>query len=143
LKKQKTAYIFECDSAWIEALQQTFEPWKEKVIIADKYVSDVTDSHNISLNDFFKDKQIDFIKADIEGAEVKMLQGASEILKRNNLKILACAYHKPNDAKDIKVILENYGFTAEYSKGYMIIFSKGFLFPKPNLRKGLIRAAKN
>lgn len=44
----------------------------------------------VTLDDFFKDKEnrIDIIKMDVEGAEMLVLQGMSEILKRNNdLKI--------------------------------------------------------
>jgi len=133
IEKVKEAYIFECEESWIEALQKTFEPWKEKVFIVKKYVSDLTGTNTVSLDDFFKDKNLDFIKADIEGAEVLMLKGAAEILKRNKFKAAVCAYHRNNHAKDLKRIFENNGFKTEYSKGYMMV---------PSLRRGLIRAEK-
>jgi FkbM family methyltransferase len=52
----------------------------------------------ISLDEYFKDKstQIDFIKMDIEGAEMFALQGMSNIIKNNkNLKIITefCPEH--------------------------------------------------
>lgn len=33
------AYLFECDESWIEALEVTFAPYKEKITIVRKYVS--------------------------------------------------------------------------------------------------------
>lgn len=68
-------YLFECDDEWIEALNQTFKKYKDKVIIVKKYVSNIDDEDNITLDSFFKNKKIDFIKADIEGAETSMLIG--------------------------------------------------------------------
>ena len=65
------AYLFECDEAWIEALEATFAPWNDKIMIVRKYVSDVDDDNNITLDTFFQDegRPIDnlFLKMDIEG----------------------------------------------------------------------------
>jgi len=58
----------------------------------------------ITLDSFVEKKQIkkiDFIKADIEGAEANMLEGAAEILKKWKPKLAICTYHK----KDDKVLL--------------------------------------
>ena len=47
----------------------------------------------ISLDEFFKDLPIDFIKVNIEGAEMAFLQGASKIINGNkNLKMLLEAH---------------------------------------------------
>jgi len=131
----KTAYLFECEKIWIEALEKTFQPWKEKTIIANNYVSNITKSNKIKLDDFFKNKPVNFIKADIEGAEKSMLLGASETLKNNKrLKLLLCAYHNRNDASDLNAILKKAGFETEFSKGYMI-------FEDTVLRRGILRAS--
>ena len=50
------AYLFECDEAWIEALEATFAPWNDKIMIVRKYVSDVDDDNNITLDTFFQDE---------------------------------------------------------------------------------------
>lgn len=50
------AYLFECDESWIEALEATFAPYKEKITIVRKYVSDVNDEDNITLDTFFRDE---------------------------------------------------------------------------------------
>jgi len=139
-------YLFECQNMWIEALQKTFEPWKEKVIIVNKYVSDVNCTEkmeSVTLDEYFEDKKINFIKADVEGGEISLLKGASLILKRTDkLSLILCTYHRHDDAKALKEILENNGFETEYSNRYML-----FIFDKeirePYIRRGLIRARKN
>lgn len=51
--------------------------------------------------DAFVEKQglerVDFIKADIEGYERKLLMGAQETLKRFAPKLALCTYHLPDD----------------------------------------------
>jgi FkbM family methyltransferase len=42
---------------------------------------------------------VDFIKADIEGAERQLLLGAQKILKRDAPKLAICTYHLPDDAE--------------------------------------------
>ena len=67
----KELYLFECDAGWIEALEATFEPWKDKVHIVNRFVSDTTSSDTVRLDDFFRDKSVPHIlKLDVEGAEV-------------------------------------------------------------------------
>lgn len=46
---------------------------------------------------------MDFIKADIEGAERDMLTGAMETLRIHAPKLAICTYHLPDDPE----ILEN------------------------------------
>jgi FkbM family methyltransferase len=54
-----------------------------------------------------KISRVDFIKADIEGAERDMLIGASNILKKFAPKLAICTYHLPDDVEVLtKIILE-------------------------------------
>jgi hypothetical protein len=142
-EKAGKIYLFECNQKWIKALQKTFEPWKEKVVLVDKYVSDNDDDSNVTLDNFFNEERIDFIKADIEGMEIKLLEGSKNLLtSNNNLRLLLCAYHSKNDGTDIKKILEINDFKTEYSKRYMFfIFDKKL--EKPYLRRGLVHAMKS
>jgi FkbM family methyltransferase len=50
-----------------------------------------------SLDDYFADKPVTFIKADVEGYEMKCLLGASDLIKRCKPKMAFCIYHKPED----------------------------------------------
>ena len=44
---------------------------------------------------------INFIKADIEGAEMSMLRGATRIIKKHSPTIAICLYHKKDDFWEI------------------------------------------
>lgn len=142
LDKAEKIYIFECDEKWIEALEATFEEYKEKVQIIKKFVSDKNNENEITLDEFQNNikEKIDFIKMDIEGAEVLTLKESKNILeKNNNLRIIACVYHKSNDEKDIRGMLKD--FKVEATNRYML-----FLYDKdlstPYFRRGVIRAKK-
>jgi len=142
-EKAGKIYLFECDKEWVRVLRKTFEPWKEKVVIVNKFVSNTNDGNNVTLDNFFNDKRVDFIKADIEGMEIKLLEGGKNILaSASNLKLLLCTYHSKNDGTEIKRILDENGFETEYSKGYMLFLSDKEL-EKPYIRRGLVRAMKN
>jgi len=142
IEKASKVYLFECEPKWINALQKTFEPWKEKVVIVNKYVSDTSEGINVTLDDYFQNERINFIKADIEGYELKLLKGSSEIFQKNDrLKLLLCTYHRENDATELKEILEQNRFVTEYSKGYMLFIYDDNL-KEPYIRRGLIRAKK-
>ena len=68
---------------------------KEKIqtISLDEWVSE----NNIS--------KIDFIKADIEGAERLMLKGAYNVLKNFAPKLSICTYHLPDDKKVLSQLI--------------------------------------
>jgi len=130
----KHIYLFESDSAWNEPLLKTFEKYKDKVTIINKYASDVDNENSIKLDTFFKDKEVNFIKADVEGHEMQMLNGAKELLKnRNNIKCSITTYHKPEDKFAIKKFFDYLGYSSYFTKGYLFLWE---------LRKGLLRARK-
>ena len=52
-------------------------------------------------------KNITFLKADVEGEELKMIKGASNIIKSGNAKLQIACYHKSDDLWTIpKAVLE-------------------------------------
>jgi hypothetical protein len=141
IEKVKKVYLFETDPAWIKALTATFSPWKDKVEIINKFVSDKNDESNVSLYQFFKDKEpFSFLKIDAEGAEEEILNGCKTLLSSDRkLKLALCCYHKPNDDKKFNEFLLTRGFSVSFSKGYMI-FKYPETFSPPYLRKGIARA---
>jgi hypothetical protein len=133
----KKAYLFECDEKWIEPLQMTFSPWKEKIEFVYKYVSDKNDEECITLDSFMKGKEQDnlHIKMDIEGAEVSALYGAKQLLTDGGMISLSvCTYHKKDDVQNI------YSFLS--SLGYRCQFTPGFLYLSPYMRKAICRGEK-
>jgi hypothetical protein len=141
-EKASAIYLFESEPMWVKALEKTFEPWKDKVFIINKYVSNESAGANVRLDDFFGDGKINFIKADIEGAEIQLLEGAEKVLSgQGDVKLLLCTYHRKDDAARAKEFLGRYGFRTEYSRGYMFPVWDGE-WDIPYVRRGLIRASK-
>jgi hypothetical protein len=148
VEKVKEVYLFECEEAWIEALQATFEPWKDKIHIVNKYVTDSTDEKNTTLDDYFCGKNIfpTILKADIEGAEIACINGASTLLTRHIRHALLCTYHNFNDFAILSEMMRDHHFEVRSSEGHII-----FIYSEPDygckditkiFRKGLIYAYK-
>lgn len=140
----KKIYLIEMDEQWIEALQYTFEDYKDKVVIIKGCLSDKNEGEGITLDAIIKNEKIDFIKMDIEGFEVPALNGAAKVLKNNNVKLDVCAYHNIDDEDKIKNILNSYGYQTVCSDGYMVFFaSNDFQSVEPvKLVRGLVRGWK-
>ena len=142
VEKAKALYLFETDKEWIEALNATFEPWKEKVHIINKFVGEKINSNQTSLDEFFKDEPVTFLKIDVDGAEAKLLKGCDRILSQQSpLKIALCTYHKQNDEAEFTELLSNKGFIVSHSDGYMLFHTDKKIMA-PYFRRGLIRAVK-
>ena len=134
IEKAEHLYLFECEPDWIKPLKATFAPYKSKITIVEKYVSDCTQGKFITLDDYSNGKEIDniYIKMDIEGFERKALKGSEELFN-SNLKISGaiCAYHREDDEKNITSFLKTYGFSFTRNKGY--------IYNERSLRAGVIR----
>jgi hypothetical protein len=143
VEKVKKIYLFEYDHEWIEALRATFAPWAEKVEIINKYVSDSDDESHVRFDTFYKkNKDLTFLKIDVDGAESIVLSSCDEVFKGpGSFKVALCTYHKNNDEKDFTTLLKNHGFSITPSKGYMIHYYDKKM-KAPFLRRGLIRATR-
>ena len=96
------------------------------------YIGDVEDNdkkgivvETETIDNFVSTKslnQVDFLKADIEGQECEMLEGAKETLKYYHPKLAICKYHKLNDEKNIKKLIlsanPNYVVESNWKKIY-------------------------
>lgn len=58
-----------------------------------------------SIDDYFKEQRISFLKADIESYEEKMLLGAKKVIRRDRPKIAICIYHSVCDMFRIPLLL--------------------------------------
>lgn len=143
VEKASKLILFEANNDWIEALNATFEPWKEKVTIVNKFVGNVNSSTQITLDEFIAHgEKISFLKVDIEGAEQRLIEGCKRILQHiKPLNVAICTYHKHNDEVEFKDILTSYGFETSYSDGYMLYYFDKKI-KAPYLRRGVLRATK-
>ena len=135
-------YLFECDLKWLEALNQTFRDYRDKVEIIPKFLSDVTDGEQITIDDAIpnlRGKNI-FLKMDIEGAEPKALHGAKNLLTNNFVKASVCAYHNADDCVKIKSIFQNFGYKTSTSSGWMVYIFDPKILDTADFRKGIVYA---
>jgi hypothetical protein len=143
--KAKHIYLFEPDKAWVKALMATFAPWRDKVTIVKKFISDKTSDKSITVDDFLPDNQpVNFIKADVEGTEYQLLEGAKKtIARQQELKLAICTYHQQDDADKINKLLQELGFATAFSRGYMLYYyGRENIVQPPYLRKAVVRATK-
>lgn len=143
IDKVKRAYLIESDPRWVRALKRTFAPYKEKVILCNNFLSRDTTSDTISLDDLIPEENINFIKMDIEGAEVDALLGAKRTLRRSNAKLSICSYHKHSDYENIKFILESLGYKTSSSRGYMCFIYDNKIIEHGDLRRGIVYGSKD
>ena len=137
VEKARFVYMFESDPRWIETLQATFAPWKNKVTIVEKYVSDICSDNTMTLDHFFEDKPKErlFLKMDIEGAECKALKGTQNLFRQaSDLEFAICTYHRKNDLRDISAFLDR--FSCSYAP------REGYIYVNHRMRTGLVRGHK-
>lgn len=124
----KKVYLIEPHPRFIQDLKKTFAPVSNAEIIPyglstdegiayinDKDISssmndsgDGTKIQTTTLDNLFFAKQINlnYLKADLEGSEIAMLEGGRKTIGANKPKIAITTYHRKNDHKEIKRLLE-------------------------------------
>lgn len=130
-------YLFECEQEWVEALEATFAPWKDKVEIVCKYVSDTNDENNITVDRFLegKEKENLFLKMDIEGYEQAALRGTTNTFgEAQDIDFSITTYHRENDAQEIAELLRRHNLECEQTEGYFYCRMDG-----NGLRRAIIR----
>ena len=141
LEEYKKIYCYEVTDSSVSTLKDKFI-FNEDIIIRDKALysepttlslntSNVDNSANtisddkgnieaVTLDDDIKEK-VDIIKMDIEGAEVKALEGAKKHIKNDSPTLLISIYHSFDDLiripKLIKSFNKNYNFYLRYYGG--------------------------
>lgn len=95
-------------------------PYQEKIEVV----------KTITLDTYFKNKRIDFIKVDAEGAEWRILKGAKDIMSQRSI-VFQIEFHW-DEHWDQRSILEEVGYNIYTSKDWMggnesqTAFSEGF-----------------
>lgn len=67
-----------------------------------------TEGEIISIDSYFNNIEVDFIKMDIEGEELKALEGAKNVIKNQSPQLAICIYHKPEDIYEIPLKIREF-----------------------------------
>ena len=105
----KELILFECDPDWIKALQATFEPWKDKTTIINKYAGREHTDQMVCVDEIVTDKEKPVLKLDVEGMEQEVLAGAESTLLCSDTRLYVCTYHKQQDEEQIDKYLRDHG----------------------------------
>ena len=142
IEKVSKAYLFECAPEWRKPLKLTFAPYKDKVVIVNKLVSDKTTRKSTTLADIVKPEMGKgahfFVKMDIEGWERTVINGNGDFFKSAKVKLSCCVYHRQDDATVIEKMLKDMGYKTRFSEGWMLPTMNGIHYPY--FRHGVIYA---
>lgn len=141
IEKVKKVYLIEADPIWMEVLKRTFREYLDKVVFCSKYLGRYDNERSITL-DHLVDEKIDFLKMDIEGMEIDALLGGKTVLEQSHAHCAICSYHKQNDEKYIRYLLQNYGYKTSTSEGYMFYVHDNDIFDSMDFRRGIVYATK-
>jgi hypothetical protein len=135
-------FLFEADPNWIEPLNRTFENYKHKITVINKFVSDKTTEKEITLDTYFHNysNTIDFLQADVEGVACSVLKGAEHILDNNKMKMAIACYHHSTESSEIQKSLNNSGFQISFSKKFVYMWMQKL--KEPYFRYGVLYAEK-
>lgn len=137
----RKVYLIESDPEWMNALKKTFSDYKSKVVFCNKSLGRFDSADTICLDTLVHEK-IDFLKMDIEGAEVEAILGAKRVLEESDAKCALCSYHKQNDEKYLRFLLEAYGYHTETTKGYMFYIYDENISDSLDFRRGIVYGRK-
>jgi FkbM family methyltransferase len=60
----------------------------------------------VSIDEYMEGGRVSLIALDIEGFELKALEGAAETIRKHRPKLAVCVYHKPNDIYEIPMYIK-------------------------------------
>ena len=115
-------YMVEVDEEWVCALNFTYKDYLNKVTIINKFISDKEYLDETSIDSLFENVEIDAIKMDIEGYELKALIGARKVLRDRKPFLSVCVYHHKYDNENIKSFLTELGYECSNSKGVVVCY---------------------
>jgi len=126
----KKVILIEPNPSFVKALEKTFSLYTDKVEIIALAVGDQSGSTFLSddalsgsiiqgteignrvevktIDQIIGEREINFLKADIEGFELNMLKGASRTIARNKPRIVITTYHGENNPDEIIDLIRSY-----------------------------------
>ncbi len=138
LETASQIYLIEADRNWVEALHRTFRE-EDKVEVIYGFLGNVMEGNQVTIDGLFGDREINYIKMDIEGYEKPALEGARKVLSgANNLRCAICTYHCKEDEAWTRLYLQGFGFRTTTSKGFMCPDWTVEAYLEAQLRRGIL-----
>ena len=142
IEKVKKAILFECEPFWQRPLNRTFLPYRDRVKIVRKMVSDRSSRNTTRIIDAVGSDSARadrfFVKMDVEGCERMIIKGNEDFFRNSKVKLSCCVYHRQDDGAVIRDMLERLGYKTRFSAGYMLVGMNGVHYPY--FRHGVIYA---
>ena len=126
------------------AIKSHICPVKNKIVIVQEFISDISDENTVTLDDYFagKDSPI-FSKIDVEGSEERVLNRSKRLFEYGELnKSLHVRIIMRRMKKNWEKSLRSYNYMTNPSSGYMLISMYEKLKPL-DFRGGLLRCESN
>lgn len=147
IEKISHVYLFETEDSWMEPLLKTFEPWKDKVTIINKFASDADGGNTVTIDTFVRQNGITgpvFLKLDVEGAERDVIKGAAGTLSAHpDTQAVICTYHRFDDYEVVSGLMKGLGYNVEKSPGYMLfLYDTEGMIKYPYFRPGVVYCSK-
>jgi FkbM family methyltransferase len=98
-KEDQLTFVDRCGGSRIVSTESSLSSNNETIIVNITTLDDFVHENNIP--------RVDFIKADIEGAERLMLEGARDTIKRFHPRLAICTYHLPDDKEVLTSIIKD------------------------------------
>lgn len=73
--------------------------------LVEESIANAQETTLVSLDDVLQGKRVTVLKYDIEGAEMKGIKGARNILQEQKPKLAICLYHRPEDLWEIPCLI--------------------------------------
>ena len=103
----------------------------------EKLSDDYFEVYTTTIDDLIKEREIvkiDFIKMDIEGAELQALEGARETITKFRPKLAISIYHNPEDFGNIPTFIDSLGLDYRFYLGHYSLFrEETVLYGVPSL----------
>lgn len=112
-------YMVEVEEQWIYALECTYEQYKDKVTIISALVGEGK-GNTKTIDELFANKEITYIKMDIEGMELQALKGAEKVINSSKLQLAVCTYHNKEDNIEISHWLNKRKYKITHSHGLVL-----------------------
>jgi len=119
LKNSNNLHIYPL-GLWNETNELNFGEFGANSRIVENYSKGIK-IKTVRLDDILNEDKVTYIKMDIEGAELRALEGAQQTILKYRPKLAICLYHKPEDIweipnyilslhTDYKLVIRHYSF---------------------------------